>query len=195
MSEQFADEPSEAEVVSSRTGFSGSVWDVREDAFRYGDAVLVRHYVEHPGAVAVVALDDERRVLLLQQYRHPVRMRDWEIPAGLRDVAGEDPVETAARELAEEVDLTAREWARLGEFALTPGGSDERIVVFLATGLASTDEPFPRHAEEADIRTMWVPLADAVAAIREGRVANATTAIGVLTAAERLRHDGDAPAG
>lgn len=188
MSETFADEPFDVEVVSSRIGFSGAVWDVREERFRYGDGELVRHYVEHPGAVAVVAVDDERRVLLLQQYRHPVRMRDWEIPAGLRDVEGEDPADTAARELAEEVDLTAREWTRLGTFALTPGGSDERIVLFLATGLAPTPEPFPRDAEEADIRTRWVPLEEAAAAIREGRVSNATTVIGVLTAAEHLRH-------
>lgn len=181
------DEPFEVEVTDTRTGYTGHVWDVVEDRFRYGEAELVRHYVDHPGAVAVVAIDEERRVLLLQQYRHPLQSRDWEIPAGLRDVPGEPALDTAKRELAEEADLTAKTWEPLGRFALTPGGSNERIDVFLATGLAATDEPFPRDAEEADIRIEWLPLEAALAAVREGRFANATTALGLLSAADRLR--------
>ena len=184
---ELRDEAYGVEGIDTRTGYTGQVWDVVEDRFRYGDSELVRHYVDHPGAVAVVALDGEGRVLLLQQYRHPLQARDWEIPAGLRDVQGEAPVETAKRELAEEADLTARDWSPLGSFALSPGGSNEIIHIFLATDLAPTPEPYPRDAEEADIRLEWLPLETALAGVREGRFHNATTALGLLTAADRLR--------
>ncbi|SJM63548.1 NUDIX domain-containing protein [Microbacterium sp. JB110] len=184
---ELRDEPFGVEVIDTRTGYTGRVWDVVEDRLRYGGNELVRHYVDHPGAVAVVAIDERDRVLLLQQYRHPLQARDWEIPAGLRDVPGEEPVETAKRELAEEADLTASDWSLLGEFALTPGGSNERILIYLATGLDGTDEPYPRDAEEADIRVAWLPLPDAIRAVRDGRFVNATTALGLLTAADRLR--------
>lgn len=185
---ELRDEPFDVEGIDTRTGYTGQVWDVVEDRFRYGDSELVRHYVDHPGAVAVVAVDDAERVLLLQQYRHPLQARDWEIPAGLRDTPGEAPLETAKRELAEEADLTARDWSPLGSFALSPGGSNEIIHIFLATGLAATDEPFPRSAEEADIRLEWLPIDDALLAVRDGRFCNATTALGLLGAADRLRH-------
>ena len=83
------DEPVEADVVGSDLVYEGRVWNVRSDTVRYGDGEMVRQYVEHPGAAAVVAIDDDGRVVLIQQYRHPIRSRDWEIPAGLLDVAGE----------------------------------------------------------------------------------------------------------
>lgn len=185
--ESLRDEPFAADLVERRTGYQGAVWDVVEDRFRYNDAELVRHYIAHPGAVAVVAIDDAERVALVQQYRHPIGARDWEIPAGLRDVDGEDPVDTAKRELAEEADLVADEWTLLGEFALSPGGTSERILIYLATGLAEAPEVFARDAEEADMRLERVPLDDALAAVREGRFANATTALGLLMAADRLR--------
>ncbi|GGH46112.1 NUDIX domain-containing protein [Microbacterium album] len=181
------DEPFEVEVRESRAVYEGRVWDVREDRFAYNGHELVRHYVDHTGAVAVVAVDDAGRVLLIQQYRHPIRMRDWEVPAGLLDVAGEDPLETAKRELAEEADLHAAHWEKLGRMAPTPGGSDEIIHLYLATGLTSSGETFARDAEEADIRIAWVPLDEAVAAVRSGRVVNGAMMLGVLLAAERLR--------
>ncbi|MBP2436094.1 NUDIX domain-containing protein [Microbacterium amylolyticum] len=189
MTELLRDEPLEVEVISSELAYRGAVWNIREDRFRYGDDEIVRHYVDHTGAVAVVALDEDDRVLLIQQYRHPIRTRDWEIPAGLRDVDGEDLQITAARELAEEADLTASSWERLGELAPTPGGSDEVIHLFLARGIASSGETFARDAEEADIRAEWVPLEDAVAAVMSGRMRNAALMVGVLMTAERLRRD------
>ena len=85
---ELRDEPFGVEVIDTRTGYTGRVWDVVEDRLRYGGNELVRHYVDHPGAVAVVAIDDRDRVLLLQQYRHPLQARDWEIPAGLARCAG-----------------------------------------------------------------------------------------------------------
>lgn len=186
---QLRDEPFQVEVTDTRRVFDGRVWDVREDRFRYNDDELVRHYVEHTGAVAVVALDDQDRVLLIQQYRHPIRTRDWEIPAGLLDIEGEDPLDTAKRELAEEVDLQAEHWEKLVGMAPTPGGSDEIIHIYLARGLSDAPEVFARDGEEADIRSEWVPLEDAVTAVLSGALGNAAMMIGVLMAAERLRRE------
>ncbi len=181
------DEPASPEVVSSDLVYEGRVWDVRSDTVRYGDGEIVRQYVDHPGAAAVVAIDDEGRVLLIQQYRHPIRHRDWEIPAGLLDVAGEPPIETARRELAEEVDLAAASVEPLLSIFTTPGGNDEVVHIFLARGLTQQPSAFAREDEEADIRIEWVPLGDAVDAVLAGRMRNGILAAGVLAAAERLR--------
>lgn len=187
MAEQLRDEPVEAAVTDSDLVYEGRVWDVRSDTLRYGDDEIVRQYVAHPGAAAVVALDDEDRVLLIQQYRHPIRHRDWEIPAGLLDVPGEPPYETARRELAEEVDLVAERWEDLVSVFTTPGGNDEVVHMFLARGLSAVGHAHAREAEEADIRTEWIPLADAVDGVLAGRLRNGILAVGVLAAAERLR--------
>jgi len=185
--ELLADEPLDATVLDSELVYQGRVWDVRSDTVEYGDGRIVRQYVDHPGAAAVVAVDDEDRVLLIQQYRHPIRHRDWEIPAGLLDMAGETPLETARRELAEEVDLVASSWEPLVSIFTTPGGNDEIVHLFLARGLAPAREVHAREDEEADIRLEWVPLADAVAGILDGRLRNGILAVGVLAATERLR--------
>ena len=184
------DEPLDPVVLSSELVYEGRVWDVRSDRVRYGDGEIVRQYVAHPGAVAIVALDDEARVLLIQQYRHPIRHRDWELPAGLLDVPGEDPAAAAQRELAEEADLVAAHWEPLVSSWTTPGGNDELIQLFLATGITAADAAHSREDEEADIRLAWVPLDDAVAAVLDGRMRNGILAIGVLAAAQRLRDRG-----
>lgn len=180
------DEPFEADVTASELVYGGRVWDVRSDTVRYGDGEIVRQYVDHPGAAAVVAVDDEERVLLIQQYRHPIRHRDWEIPAGLLDVAGEPPIETARRELAEEADLVAASIEPLVSVFTTPGGNDEVVHVFLARELTSASATFARTDEEADIRLEWVALADVVDAILAGRMRNGILVAGVLAAAEKL---------
>ena len=97
------DEYVDLPVAERETVFEGRIWDVRRDTLGYGDegAQIVREYVVHTGAVAVLALDDDDRVLLIKQYRHPVRAREWEIPAGLLDAAHESPLVAARRELAE----------------------------------------------------------------------------------------------
>lgn len=184
------DEPVEPEVVSSELAYSGRVWDVRSDTVRYGDGEIVRQYVDHPGAAAVVAVDAQDRVLLIQQYRHPIRHRDWEIPAGLLDVAGEDPLQAAQRELAEEADLAAQDWDPLVSVFTTPGGNDEVVHLFLARRLAPVGTAHAREEEEADIRTEWVPLDDVVTGVLHGRLRNGILAVGVLAAAERLRRSG-----
>lgn len=175
-----------ARPVTSHTRLhAGRVWDLVSDTVDLGATQVVREYVDHPGAVAVIAVDDEDRVLLLRQYRHPVRCELWEPPAGLRDVADEPPVLAAARELAEEADLRAERWHRLVDFFTTPGGSDEEIIVFLARGLSPVphDERFERTDEEAGIVPVWVPLDDAVAAVLAGRLHSPTAVVGVLAAA------------
>ncbi|MFJ4225914.1 NUDIX domain-containing protein [Microbacterium sp. NPDC089695] len=182
---ELRDEPFEPEVLSSEVAFEGAVWNVRDDRVHYGDGEIRRQYVEHTGAVAILALDDEGRVLLIQQYRHPIRHRDWELPAGLLDIAGEEPLEAARRELAEEADLVAAHWEPLVSSWTTPGGNDEMIHVFLATGLSAAPTAHAREDEEADIRVEWVALQDAVDAVLDGRMRNGILGIGVLAAAQR----------
>lgn len=184
----LADEPFAVDVVSSDLAYAGHVWDVRADTFDYNGRHVKRQYVDHTGAVAVVALDDAGRVLLIQQYRHPIREREWELPAGLLDVPGESLIDSARRELAEEADIEASTWEPLISMHTSPGGSDEIVHVFLAGDLRPTADPHAREAEEADIRVAWVPLADAIAAVMRGQMRNGILIAGLLAAAEKLRH-------
>lgn len=179
----LADEASSVEVLESAIAFAGAVWDIRRERFAYGEGQLVREFMEHPGAVAVLAVDDAGRVLSIQQYRHPIQTRNWELPAGLLDVDGEDPLTAARRELAEEVDLVAADWQPLITLHTSPGGSDEVIHVFRATGLTAAPEVFARDSEEADIVTRWVALEEAVDAVLAGRVRN-----GIFQAAVLAEH-------
>lgn len=170
---------------------AGRIWDIVSDVVDLGPTQVLREYVDHPGAVAIIAIDELDRVLLVSQYRHPVRSELWEPPAGLLDVAGERPVVAAARELAEEADLRADTWHVLVDFYTTPGGSSERIEIFLARGLHEVPEG-ERHVrihEEADMVPVWVPLDEAVDAVLAGRLHSPTAVVGVLAAA-RARERG-----
>ncbi|RLP68805.1 NUDIX hydrolase [Mycetocola reblochoni] len=178
----LADEPTTVTVTRSERVFTGAVWDIRSENFDYNGASIRRDFVDHTGAVAVLALDGQGRVLLIQQYRHPIRSREWEIPAGLLDVAGEDPLAAAKRELAEEADLVAEDWALLTDFATSPGGSDEYVRIYLARGLAAAAEAFERTEEEADIVTRWLPLDEAIAAVRGNRLHNSILQLALLHA-------------
>nr|WP_220476271.1 NUDIX hydrolase [Microcella alkalica] len=182
----MADAAHSVEVLDSDVAFDGKVWDIRRERFAYGEVTLVREFMEHPGAVAVLVMDEAGRVLLIQQYRHPIQARDWELPAGLLDVEGEDPLVAAQRELAEEVDLVAENWETLLTLHTSPGGSDEVITVYLATGLSPTEEVFAREAEELDMTLRWVPLDEAVDAVLAGRVRNGIMIAAVLAAQARL---------
>lgn len=186
--ELLADSPAPVEVSSSEVMFDGYVWDVRRETFAYGEETLRRDFVDHPGAVAIFALDDEDRVLLIKQYRHPVRRREWEPPAGLLDAEGESPLDAAKRELAEEADLEASDWAVLSDYLTTPGGNNEAIRIFLARGVRATGSVFEREGEEADMELRWVPLGDVVDAVLASRVQNPSLVIGALAAeASRAR--------
>jgi 8-oxo-dGTP pyrophosphatase MutT (NUDIX family) len=180
--EPLADERVSVPVSASELAFEGRVWDIRRDTFDLGGGPIVRDYMDHPGAVAVLALDDDDRAFLIRQYRHPVRTRGWEIPAGLLDIGGEDPLEAAKRELAEEGDLVATEWSVLSDFFTSPGGSDEALRIYLARGLAAADEVFARQDEEAHIEMRWVPLDECVDAVLARRVQNPSLVIAILAA-------------
>ncbi len=190
--EELRDERVDLEIVSTDLVYEGAVWNVRSDTVRYGDGEMTRQYVEHPGAAAVVAIDDEERVVLIQQYRHPIKERDWEIPAGLLDVAGEPPLDTAKRELTEEVDFEADRWQHLISMHTTPGGNDEVVHVFLARGLRSVETDYEREHEESDMRVERVPLADVIDGVLAGRLRNGILATGALAAAEVLRREATA---
>jgi 8-oxo-dGTP pyrophosphatase MutT (NUDIX family) len=179
--------PHDYRVLDSETVFDGRVISLRRDTVAMpGGGDSVREVVAHPGAVAVVAVDDAGRVVLLRQYRHPVGRYLWELPAGLRDADGEAPLETAKRELAEEVLLAAERWSLLTTTYSSPGFSDELVLVYLAEGLSDVERPegFTVEHEELDMTIERVPLADAVQRVFDGDIRNAAAVVGLLAAAQ-----------
>ena len=181
--------PHDHQVEDSQTVFEGRIISVRKDQVSMpGDTTSQRDVVEHPGAVGVVALDDEGRVLLVNQYRHPVRRRLDELPAGLLDEPGEPALAAARRELAEEAGLAAGTWHVLVDTLSSPGMTDEAVRVFLARDLRTVDRDVQEH-EELDLTTSWVDLDEAVRRVLDGVIENAIAAVGVL-AADRARADG-----
>jgi 8-oxo-dGDP phosphatase len=180
----IADVPEQWPVVSSAELLRSRLITVRADKVRMPDnQIAEREVVHHPGAVAVLALDESDRILLIRQYRHPVGRLLWEIPAGLRDVSGEAPFLTAQRELLEEAGYRARDWRVLADYFSSPGYSTERLRVYLARDLELVPEAerdFVPHDEEASLITGWLPLDDAVAKVLAGELHNGTTALGIL---------------
>jgi ADP-ribose pyrophosphatase len=182
----------EFRVVSETERFRGRVVTLVSDEIELpGGETSVRDYLRHLGAVAVVALDDQDRIVLLKQYRHPVGQALWELPAGLLDVAAEAAVDTAARELAEETDLRAARWDLLLDLLTTPGCSDEAIRVFLARGLSEVDlaQRHARTGEEAVMELERVGLDTAVGWVFDGTIQNATCVAGVLAVAHARARD------
>ena len=169
-------------VQSTKDIYVGKVMAVRKDEVRMpGGGTAVREISEHAGAVAIAALDPDERLMMIYQYRHAVHRRLWEMPAGLLDHAGEDPLETARRELGEEVGLAATEWSVLIDVTPSPGFTDESVRVYLATGLTDVGRPqLADDDEEAELETHWVALTDAVAMVFDGSIVNATTVAAVL---------------
>lgn len=170
-------------VIESAVKYQATIVNVREDEIEAPDGERHRRdVIEHRGAVAVVAVDADDRILLLHQYRHPVAARLIELPAGLLDSAHEDQLETAKRELAEEALLAAERWSELVNVATSPGISDEKVRIYLAEGLSQTDVPdgFTPHGEEASMTTSWAPLDEVVAAIMDQRVCDGLLIAGVL---------------
>lgn len=171
-------------VTQSEVVFEGAVWDVRRETFDLEGDRLVREIVDHPGAVAVLALDEDDRVLLIRQYRHPISAFEWEIPAGLLDIAGEDPLVAARRELAEEADIEAEHWAVLVDYFTSPGGMNEALRIYLARGLSPVPagQRHEREGEEAHLIHRSVPLDEVVEGILAGHLQNSTIIIAGLTA-------------
>ena len=182
-------EPHDHQVQTTETVFTGRVISVRKDVVSMpGETTSQRDVVVHPGAVGVVALDDQERVLLVTQYRHPVRRRLEELPAGLLDKPGEPALQAAQRELVEEAGLAAQTWHVLVDTLTSPGMTDEAIRVFLARDVREVDRDVQEH-EEADMTSEWVPLDEAVRRAFDGGMENAMAVVGVL-AADRARRDG-----
>ena len=146
-----------------------------------GGKDVTREVVEHFGAVAVVAMDDDDNILMVYQYRHALGRRLWELPAGLLDVDGEAAHLTAARELQEEAGLQAGDWRVLVDLDSTPGFSDESVRVYLATELTEVDRP-EVHDEEADMTLQWFPLEEAARKVISGEIVNAIAVAGILAA-------------
>jgi ADP-ribose pyrophosphatase len=180
----IGDEPAHWPVVSTAELARGRLVTVRTDKVRMPDGELAeRDVVIHPGAVAVLALDDAQQVLLIRQYRHPVGRLLWEIPAGLRDVAGEPPWATAQRELLEEAGYRARDWRVLADYYTSPGFSTERLRVFLARDLEFVPEnerDFVPEGEETQLVPAWLPLDEAVRKVFAGELHNGVTALAIL---------------
>jgi ADP-ribose pyrophosphatase len=160
-------------IVDRKTVFSGMVWDIRHDAFELNNETVERDYMVHPGAVAIIALNESGELLLIEQYRHAQGKIMWEAPAGLMDLANEDPLETAKRELFEETGYVAQTWNVLLDLANTPGGSSEQIRIYFAQGLSLHPDGRPvGDAEELDMPVHWIPIQDVLESIRRGAVTN-----------------------
>jgi ADP-ribose pyrophosphatase len=170
------------ETASSETLYTGKIFALRRDQVRMpGGKLVTREIVEHFGAVAVVAMDDDGNIPMVYQYRHAFGRRLWELPAGLLDIGGEPAHHTAARELQEEAGLRADTWTVLVDLDSTPGFSDESVRVYLATGLTQVDRP-EAHDEEADMTLAWYPLEEAARKVLSGEIVNAIAAAGILAA-------------
>jgi len=184
--------------------FKSSIMRIRRGSYRLAAGLVVvlalsapssaqenksptpEEYIQHTGAVAILALDEDGRVFLIEQYRHPVGMTLWELPAGLLDVEGEDPLDAAKRELAEEADLRAERWHVLADWFNSPGGMTEALRLYLARGLTPVPdaERHEREAEEKGMATRWVPLEEAREAVLGGALHNPAAVVGILAACE-----------
>lgn len=173
------------EVLESEEVYKGKIITIKRDTLTRGDGKnFVRETAVSSDAVAVVSIDEQGRILLIRQYRHPMGRPVWEIPAGKMDVDGEQPEETAIRELQEETDTTAESVELLTLFLNSAGWTNEKTYVYLAKGLRDVPE-FQRENEEADIEKKWVSLDDAYEMVRTGELDDAKTVIGILLAKDR----------
>lgn len=176
--------PHDFAVVDSETLYEGPIFALRRDDVRMpGGRIAGREKVEHFGAVAVAALDEDDRLVMVYQYRPALGRRIWEMPAGLLDDPSEEPVSAARRELVEEVGIEADEWSTLVDIVGCPGFADESVRVFLARGLRSVERPAGGDDEEADLVIRRIPLDDLVTGALSGALVNGPCVAGVFAAA------------
>jgi len=181
---EYGDSPAVWPVAATTQRYESAFLNVRTDAIVDPTGEIHERVVVQPrGAVAVVALDEDSRVLLIEQYRHPVGGRLLELPAGTLDVEGEPALAAAQRELMEEGDVSAATWEECIGLWSTPGYSTERWQLYRATDLSPVPnhERAQRHAEEADLEQWWMPLEDAVQAVFDGRICNALAVAGIMS--------------
>ncbi len=176
--------------ISLEPAFIGKIWNVVRKTFKFQDEVLVREFIAHRGAVAVLALNEKDEVLLIKQYRAPVNEYLYEMPAGLRDHDGEDDLVAAKRELAEETDYQATDWSHLHSFYTTPGSSSEVIEIFLARGLSKTEVEFERTGEEKGMVPIWVPFEKVLKAVSSSKLKSPTLVVAVLSLAAQRNQNG-----
>jgi ADP-ribose pyrophosphatase len=176
--------------ISLEQAFIGKIWNVVRKTFKFQDEILVREYIAHRGAVAVLALNEKDEVLLIKQYRAPVNQYLYEMPAGLRDHDGEDDLVAAKRELAEEADYQATDWSHLHSFYTTPGSSSEIIEIFLAKKLSKTEVAFERTGEEKGMVPIWVPFQEVSAAVKASKLKSPTLVVAVLSLAASRNQNG-----
>ncbi len=171
-------------VTGRQTAFAGAIWDVVSEDVAFPAGSVRRDVIVHPGAVAVIALDGQDRVLLIRQYRHPVGRYLFEPPAGLLDVAGEPPDVTARRELAEEAGYQAEDWSVLLDLYLSPGGTSEAIRIFLARSLTPLPDgrQHTGEAEEAHLPRAWVDLDEAKDLALSDALGSPSAIAGILAA-------------
>jgi 8-oxo-dGTP pyrophosphatase MutT (NUDIX family) len=172
----------EFETITSETLYVGKIFALRADEVRmpHGNTAR-REVIEHYGAVAVVAMDESKNIVMVYQYRHPVGRRLWELPAGLLDIGGEPAHITAGRELKEEAGLEAAEWRVLVDMVSAPGFSDESVRIYLATGITDVGRP-AAHDEEADLQVKWFSLEQARRMVLDGEIVNSLAIAGILAA-------------
>jgi ADP-ribose pyrophosphatase len=175
----------ESSVKSSQIAYQGRIWNVIAKTFEFQGEELTRDYIQHPGAVAVLAINEKDEVLLIKQYRAPVNQYLYEMPAGLRDEEDESDLESAKRELSEEADYQAKSWSHLQSFYTTPGSSSEVIEIFLAQDLSPTGESFDRTSEEKGMVPIWVPFPEVLASVMQSKTKSPTLVVAVLALAAR----------
>ncbi len=169
-------------ILNSQKVFDGRVFKVTVDTVSEGDLTYQREVVHHPGSAVIVPVHDDGTVALVRQYRHPAVRYLLEVPAGsLND--GERPEAGAARELEEELGLIAERLEKLSEFFVSPGFLEEKMWVYLATGL-SEGKPQPDEDEVLDV--VRLPIGDALEMITSGEIQDAKTIIGLILAAPRV---------
>jgi ADP-ribose pyrophosphatase len=174
------DQPVEIASLTKTVIHKGMVWDLVSETFEFNGQLLTREYVEHTGAVAVLAFNEREELLLMKQYRRPVGKFLMELPAGLLDVPGESKLDCAKRELAEEAGLEAASWSELLSFHTTPGGNTEAISIFVAKELSESKMDFQATGEEVDMPKSWVPIDEAVKLVLSGKIMSPSAVVGIM---------------
>lgn len=181
------DQPHATRVTSSEVAFEGKIWNVRRETFELGEQQLTRDFIAHPGAVAVLAIDDHDQVLMIRQYRHAVGEILWEIPAGLLDVDGESHLAAAERELLEETGYRVASIEHLISYYTSPGGSSELKRIFVARDVKFLGRPEGADGEERELTVHWVPFAEVLDSVLKSEIKNPSAVVAILALAQQRK--------
>lgn len=181
------DQPNAVKVTSGSVVYQGKIWDVRRETFDFGDQSLTRDFIDHPGAVAVLAINELDQVLMIRQYRHPVGEFLWEIPAGLLDVEGESELLAAERELLEETGYRAASIEPLLSYYTSPGGSSELKRIFVAQNLEFVGRPADLEGEERELIIDWISFDQVLEAVLRSEIKNPSAVVAILAMAQKRK--------